>query len=151
MNTDEPNNDGGFLLEGQLTEQVIGIFYTVYNELGQGFVEPVYQRALHIALREAGLDAIREVLIPVWFRGQDVGNFKADLLVNKKVLLELKAASGIDRSHEAQLYNYLRATQVEVGLLLNFGPKPQFRRVVYSNEKKKIRVHLRSSAVGSSE
>src|SRR3954464_13894989 len=92
------------LRDGDLTEQIIGIFYSVYNELGHGFLEPVYQRSMAIALQSAGLNAVRELPVPVWFRGHDVGNFKADLLVNDRILLELKAASAIDRAHEAQLY-----------------------------------------------
>jgi len=82
----------------------------------------------------------------VRFRGQQVGDFRADLLVDGRVLLELKAAHTIDQAHEKQLLNYLRATDIEVGLLLNFGIKPQFRRLVYENERKKIRVDPRESA-----
>ncbi len=134
----------------ELTEKIIGIFYDVYNELGHGFLESVYQSAMEIALKDAGLRVEREVAIPVWFRSRDVGNFKADLLVEGCVLLELKTAQAIDRAHEAQLMNYLRATEIEVGLLFNFGPKPQFRRIVFENERKKIRVHPRESAVEAS-
>jgi GxxExxY protein len=101
---------------------------------------------LAIALTQAGLEIQRQVPVPVWFRMRQIGNFKADLLVDGKVLLELKAARTIDQAHEKQLLNYLRATDIEVGLLLNFGAKPQFRRLVYENERKKIRVDPRSSA-----
>ncbi|MGH9580633.1 MAG: GxxExxY protein [Terriglobales bacterium] len=131
----------------ELTDKIIGVFYDVYNELGHGFLESVYQGAMEIALKDAGLRVDREVAIPVWFRKRDVGNFKADLLVEGCVLLELKAAQAIDRAHEAQIMNYLRATEIEVGLLLNFGPKPQFKRFVFEKERK-IRVHPRESAVG---
>ncbi|MGH9602131.1 MAG: GxxExxY protein, partial [Terriglobales bacterium] len=131
----------GELKHRELTEKIIGVFYDVYNELGHGFLESVYQSAMEIALRDAGLRVEREVAIPVWFRSTDVGNFKADLLVEGCVLLELKTAQAIDRAHEAQIMNYLRATEIEVGLLFNFGPKPQFRRLVFENERKKIRVH----------
>ena len=134
----------------ELTEKIIGIFYDVYNELGHGFLESVYQSAMEIALSDAGLRVERELAIPVWFRSRDVGNFKADLLVEGCVLLELKTAQAVDRAHEAQLMNYLRDTSVEVGLLFNFGPKPQFRRFVFENERKKIRVHPRESAVEQS-
>ncbi len=133
-----------------LTGKIIEAFYSVCNELGYGFLESVYRRALCIALTEAGLNVQQEAAIAVWFRGQNVGDFKADLLVEGKVLLELKTAHSIDRSHEAQLLNYLRATPVEVGLILNFGPKPQFRRPAFADKNKEIRVHPRVSAVGSS-
>jgi len=111
----------------ELTEKIIGSFYDVYNELGHGFLESVYQQALTVALNAAGMKVEREVPISVRFRGHTVGDFRADLLVEGCVLLELKAARSIDQAHEKQLLNYLRATDVEVGLLLNFGVKPQFR------------------------
>jgi GxxExxY protein len=101
---------------------------------------------LAIALSEAGSTVERQVPILVWFRAQRVGDFRADLLADGKVLIELKAARTIDRAHEKQLLNYLRATEIEVGLLLNFGVKPEFRRLVYENERKKIRVDPRESA-----
>jgi GxxExxY protein len=129
----------------ELTEKVIGVFFDVYNELGHGFLESVYEEALAVALGEAGLEVQRQVPVPVWFRRRQI-DFKADLLVDNKVLLELKAARTIDLAHEKQLLHYLRATDIEVGLLLNFGTKPQFRRLVYENERKRIRVDPRSSA-----
>jgi GxxExxY protein len=89
-----------------------------------------------IALREAGLKAETQVPIAVYFRGNRVGDFRADLMVENAVLLELKAARALDSSHEAQLLNYLRATQIEVGLLLNFGVKPEFKRLAFDNERK---------------
>jgi GxxExxY protein len=130
----------------ELTERIIGLFYDVYNELGHGFLESVYEQALAIALAQAGTAVERQVSVLVWFRGQQVGDFRADMMVERKVLLELKAARTIDEAHEKQLLNYLRATDIEVGLLLNFGVKPQFRRLVYENERKKIRVDPRESA-----
>lgn len=130
----------------ELTEKVIGLFYDVYNELGHGFLESVYEHSLAISLSEAGLKVERQVPITVWFRRQQVGDFRADLLVENMVLLELKAARTIEEAHEKQLLNYLRATDIEVGLLLNFGVKPQFRRLAYENERKKIRVDPRESA-----
>ena len=129
-----------------LTDKIIGLFYDVYNELGHGFLESVYEHSLLIALSSAGTGVERQVPICVWFRGHLVGEFRADLIVEKKVLLELKAARTIDEAHEKQLLNYLRATEIEVGLLLNFGVKPQFRRLVYENERKKIRVDPRQAA-----
>jgi GxxExxY protein len=130
----------------ELTEKIIGVFYDVYNELGHGFLESVYERALALALAQAGMRVEQQVPVSVWFRGQQIGDFRADMLVDGKVLLELKAARTIDQAHEKQLLNYLRATDIEVGLLLNFGVTPQFRRLVYENERKKIRVDPRESA-----
>lgn len=123
----------------ELIYRIIGFYYEVYNELGHGFLESVYQKSLGIALRSAGFDACWPISIPVSFRGQPVGYFEADMLVEKSVLLELKALRALDRSHEAQLRNYLRATDIEVGLLLNFGLRPEFRRLLFSNSGKVIR------------
>ena len=122
-----------------LTQQIIGVFFDVYNELGTGFLESVYHKSLALALESAGLTVHSRVDIPVWFRGHQVGHFEGDLLVEKCVLLELKAARALDSSHQAQLLNYLRATGIEVGLLLNFGPKPEFRRLAFDNRKKRVR------------
>ena len=130
----------------ELTEKILGTFYDVYNELGHGFLEQVYGRSMEHALTAAGLRVAREVPIAVWFRGVQVGDFKADLLVEDKVLLELKAARTIDAAFENQLLNYLRATEIETGLLLNFGTKPEFRRFAFENSRKKIRVYPRLSA-----
>jgi GxxExxY protein len=122
----------------ELTGKIIKIFYEVYNELGHGFLESVYQTAMMIALEQAGLRAEKRVPIPVWFRGQRVGDFEADILVERLVILELKAARAFDSSHEAQLLNYLRATPIEVGLLLNFGPKPEIKRLAFDNKRKTL-------------
>jgi len=119
------------LKHSELTEKIIGVFYDVYNELGHGFLESTYA--------EAGLAAVREVPVPVWFRGKKVGQYFADLMVDDSVLLELKAARTLESAHEAQLLHYLKATEIEVGLLLNFGLRPQFRRLLFDNERKKIR------------
>jgi len=129
-----------------LCHQIVGVFYSVYNELGHGFLEAVYEEALAIGLTEAGLHVTRQVPTPIWFRGRTIGEYKADLIVNGVVLLELKATKSLDSSHEAQILNYLRATNIEVGLLLNFGPKPQFKRFVFENNRKGIRVHSREFA-----
>ncbi|HKR11260.1 MAG TPA: GxxExxY protein [Pyrinomonadaceae bacterium] len=123
----------------ELTYQIIGVFYDVYNELGHGFLESVYQRSLAFALESSGLEVRAEVKIAVWFRGHRVGQFEGDLLVNNLVLLELKVARCLDLSHQAQLLNYLRATDLEVGLLLNFGPKPEFKRLILDNASKTSR------------
>jgi GxxExxY protein len=123
----------------EVTEKIIGTFYDVYNELGYGFLESVYEESLVIALRQAGLMVNRQVSVPVWFRNHKVGEFRADVTVENCVLLELKCAKGLDPAHEAQILHYLKSTDIEVGLLLNFGLKPQFRRLLFDNERKKIR------------
>ena len=122
---------------GELTQKIIGVFFCVYNELGHGFLESVYHKSMCLALGEAGMAASSQIKIPVWFHGKIVGRFEADILVENCVLLELKAARALDSSHEAQLLNYLRATEIEVGLLLNFGVNPKFKRLVYNNLAKK--------------
>lgn len=128
-----------------LCHAIVEVYYAVYNELGFGFLEAVYEEALEIALTEAGLKVSRQVDTPIWFRGRRIGKYKADLIVNGSVLLELKAAKGLDREHEAQVLNYLRATDIEVALLLNFGPKPAFKRLIFDNERKASRVQARSA------
>jgi GxxExxY protein len=138
-------------LHAEVTDLVLKNFYEVYNELGGGFLESVYHKALALALRQAGLTVSVEVAVPVYFRGVAVGEFYADLTVNQCVLLELKAVSVLDIAHTSQTLNYLRATDFEVGLLLNFGPKPQFKRFLMDNRQKKIRVHPCESVVGSLE
>jgi len=121
-----------------LTEKIVGIFYHVYNELGHGFLESVYELSFAIACDQAGLHVERQRMLKVWFRGIQVGEFRADLVVEDRVIVELKAARGIDPSHEAQLLHYLRCTDIEVGLILNFGLHPQFRRMVFENSRKKL-------------
>jgi GxxExxY protein len=133
------------LRHSEVTDKVIGVFYDVYNELGHGFLESTYAEAMVVALKGVGLTVAQEVSVPVWFRGTQVGQYFADLVVNEAVLLELKAARTLDTAHEAQLLHYLRATEIEVGLLLNFGNHPQFRRLLFDNERKKIRENPRES------
>jgi len=123
----------------ELTDAIIGVFYEVYNELGFGFLESVYRKALCMALIEKGLRVESEVATSVFFRGEKVGDFRADLIVNQIVLLELKTAEKIVRAHEAQVLNYLRSTTLELGLILNFGPQPQIRRLVLDNARKPLR------------
>ncbi|MBZ5530532.1 MAG: GxxExxY protein [Acidobacteriia bacterium] len=125
----------------ELTETIIGVFYDVYNELGYGFLESVYRNALKLALAEKRLKIETEVPVPVYFRGEKVGDFRADMVVNGCILLELKTADAIVIAHEAQLLNYLKATTLELGLILNFGPKPQVRRLVFENGRKEVRAH----------
>jgi GxxExxY protein len=124
-----------------LTDKIIGTFYEVYNELGHGFIESVYENSLAIALRENGHEVFQQVDIPVWFRGKKVGDFDADILVDRCVILELKSARAIDPAHVAQLLNYLRATDIEIGLLLNFGPKAEFKRLAFDNSRKQSSGH----------
>lgn len=130
MNTDR-------LLRGTLTKRIIGVFYDVYNELGIGYLESVYESAMCHALRDEGLEVGRQVPVKVWFRGRNAGLFRADLLVERSVVVELKVCRLITPVHEAQVLNYLRATDLEVGLLLNFGVEPEFRRLLYTNDRKK--------------
>jgi GxxExxY protein len=119
-----------------ITELIIKAFYTVYNTLGYGFLEKVYRNALAIELRKLGLDVIPEARITVYYDGEVVGEYFADLLVAGVVIVELKAVKRLLSEHEAQLLNYLKATSYEVGLLLNFGPKPEIRRKAFDNSRK---------------
>lgn len=135
------------LKHSELTELIIGVFYDVYNELGFGFLESVYRKSLQLALRESGLKVEAEVAVPVFFRGINVGDFCADLVVNDCVLLELKTAETIVIAHEAQVLNYLRATALEIGLILNFGPKAQVRRLLFDNDRKQTKVHRAGGAM----
>jgi GxxExxY protein len=126
-----------------ITQQIIKAFYAVYNTLGYGFLEKVYENAMAIELRHLGLHVVAQAGIDVYYAGSHIGQYSADLLVNDQVLIELKAARTLLPEHEAQLLNYLKATPYEVGLLLNFGPKPQIKRKVYDNERKGSMTWLR--------
>lgn len=119
-----------------LTRVIISAFYKVYNRLGYGFLEKVYENALVIELRMQGFDVKQQFPITVFYRGQIVGEYYADLIVEEKVIIELKAVAALIDRHEAQLLNYLKATPYEVGLLLNFGPDPDRKRKAYDNENK---------------
>lgn len=121
----------------QLTGKIIEVFFEVYNELGHGFLESVYENAMRLALTEAKVFIPPKQSIQVFFRGVNVGTFEPDITVDNTVILEIKAARAIDSAHEAQLLNYLRATEIEVGLLLTFGPKPEFKRLVFDNDRKR--------------
>ncbi len=120
----------------ELTGQIIKAFYTVYNALGYGFLEKVYENALAIELRKMGLHVVRQPPIKVYYDGQVVGEYFADLVVDERVIVELKAVRKLLKEHEAQLLNYLNATEYEVGLLFNFGPQPHFKRKVFDNDRK---------------
>ncbi|HEV2697428.1 MAG TPA: GxxExxY protein [Terriglobales bacterium] len=123
----------------ELTEKLIGIFFAIYNELGHGFLESVYEQAFAVSLAEEGIFFQRQFAVPVWFRGRNIGEFRADLLVDGKVILELKAGRAIDGTWEKQILNYLRATEIEIGMLFNFGPKAEFKRYIFNNDKKNPR------------
>ena len=120
----------------EVTETVIKAFYTVYNALGYGFLEKVYQNAMTIELRKLGLEAKPEVTANVHYDGKIVGEHFIDLLVADCIIVELKAVKILLAEHEAQLLNYLKATSYEVGLLLNFGPKPEVKRRAFDNSRK---------------
>jgi GxxExxY protein len=133
MNADTATHAAN-LLHREITEQITGLFYDVYNELGRGYLESVYVSALVVALQQRGIRYRRETPLEVHFRGVPVGFVRADLLVEERVVVEVKAARVIDSAHEAQLLNYLRASSIDVGLLLNFGARPTFRRLAFSHQ-----------------
>lgn len=120
----------------EITDLIIKAFYTVYNTLGYGFLEKVYVSALVIELQKLGLEVICQAPIHVYYGGQVVGEYFADLLVSNKIVVEVKSAQMFTIQYEAQLLNYLKATPYEVGLLLNFGPKPAVKRKAFDNDRK---------------
>ena len=131
------------LASARITDGVLGAFYDVYNELGSGYIESVYDEAMAVALAERSVSFEREPPLRVHFRGRAVGLFKPDFLVGNEVIVELKAVRALVDEHRLQLLNYLRSSAFEVGLLLNFGPKPTFERMVFANSRKRIRVDPR--------
>jgi len=122
--------DVASLVESELTQSILRAFYSVHTCMGHGFLEPVYQRSMFVALTRLDLKCEREVLFPVFYDGVRVGDYRADLLVERKVLVELKCAEQISRPHLTQLLNYLKAANIPLGLLLNFGPRAQVRRLM---------------------
>ncbi len=120
----------------ELTEQVIKAFYKVYNVLGYGFLEKVYENALYLELTEMNFSVEKQKPIDVKYEGQSVGSYFADLVVDETIIIELKASERLIENHEFQLINYLKATDMEVGLLLNFGKKPEIKRKVFSSHYK---------------
>jgi len=120
----------------EVTEKIIRAFYEVYNSLGYGFSEKVYENALVLELRKDGLHAQPQERITVYYDGEPVGEYAADIVVNEIVIVELKAVRQLLKEHEAQLLNYLKATAIEVGLLLNFGPRAEVKRKVFDNSRK---------------
>ena len=116
------------LKHGRITDGILGAFYThVYAKLGYGFLEKVYENAMAYQLEQSGWSVVQQRKIDVFYQGEIVGEYYADLVVNDKVIVELKAVRKLLPQHEAQLLNYLRATKYEVGMLLNFGPKPRHK------------------------
>ncbi len=125
------------MLHQETTGAIIKAFYTVYNTLGYGFLEKVYENALAHELTKLGLKVGQQVPIEVYYDGQLMGKYFADLVVEGRVIVEIKAAERLRPEHDAQLLNYLKATKIEVGLLLNFGPKPEFSRKIFTNDRKR--------------
>jgi GxxExxY protein len=124
-------------LHSDITDISSGAFYRVYNGMGFGFLEIVYRNALAKELTKAGVSFEREVPIDAWYDGEKMGHFKADFLVEGRVILEVKASQSLTEADTKQLLNYLRGSSVEVGLLLHFGPKPTVKRLIYTNDRKK--------------
>ena len=120
-------------LYSDITETIIKCYYKVYNKLGYGFLEEVYERALLIELGKEGYKCLQQCPVDVYYESDIVGYYLADIIVNGKIIIEIKAAENLSEAHEAQLTNYLKATEIEVGLLLNFGKKPAFKRRVFSS------------------
>ncbi len=129
--------DQNGLQHHELTEKLIGIFYAIYNELGHGFLESVYEQAFSVALAESKTFFQRQMAVPVFSHGQMIGDFRADLLVDGKVIVELKTGREIEPAWKKQLLNYLRATQIEVGMLFNVGPARN-SSAMYSKMKEQI-------------
>ncbi len=126
----------GNYIHSEVTDKIIKAFYNVYNKLGYGFLEKVYENGMMIELKRLGLDAERQKQLKVYYDEYEIGEYFADIIINNCVIVELKAAEAICPEHEAQLVNYLKATDIEVGLLLNFGKEPAFKRRVLTSEYK---------------
>jgi len=124
------------MIHSDITERIIKCFYEVYNILGYGFLEKVYESSLYNELVNCGLFCERQKKIDVFYKGKLVGEYYADIIVEEKVIIELKAAETICEEHEFQLINYLKATNIEVGLLFNFGKKPEIKRKIFTNDRK---------------
>ena len=135
--TDRPMR-GPALLHEALTEQILGAFFTVYRQLGWGFIESVYANAMAIELESLGLRVAVESPTCVYYRGVEIGRFRADQIIEDLVLIELKAAERLIAPHEQQVINFLKATRLEVALLLNFGPRPSFKRFILTNDRKSM-------------
>lgn len=124
------------LLHKSITDSILKVYYEVYNGLGYGFLEKVYQNAMYFQLKSLGYKVEAQKQINVYFKGQRVGEYYSDLIVEDVVIVELKTTELIMSIHVAQIINYLKATPIEVGLLLNFGEEPEFKRIIYTNDRK---------------
>ena len=125
------------MLHSEITEKIIKAFFKVYNTLGYGFLEKVYENALVIELQKMGFNISQQHNIKVYYDMKMVGDYYADIIVDDNIIIELKAAESLKKEHKAQLINYLKATNKEVGLLLNFGKTPEFKRAIFTNDRKK--------------
>lgn len=123
-------------LHSDITEKIIKAYYIVYNKLGYGFFEKIYERALIIELQNEGFNCLQQKPIKVYYDSLEIGFYIADIVVDDKIIIEVKAAEVLCDAHEAQLTNYLKATNIQVGLLLNFGKNPSFKRKVFSSQFK---------------
>ena len=126
----------GTLLHKSITDKILKVYYEVYNELGYGFLEKVYQNAMYFELKSLGYKVEAQKQIKVYYKKQLVGEYYSDLLVEDKVIVELKATELLMNAHVAQVINYLKGTPIEVGLLLNFGEQPEFKGFIYTNDRK---------------
>ncbi len=122
------------LIQGELTARILKSFYTVYNKLGFGFLEKVYENALLLELRKQGLSCMPQQQVKVYYEEVQVGFYMADIIVNESIIIEIKATENLCEQHEYQLINYLRATDLEIGILLNFGKSPQFKRKIVTKK-----------------
>jgi GxxExxY protein len=127
------------LLHKETTDKIIQTYYEVYNELGHGFLEKVYQNAMYLKLKNKNLFVEAQKQIKVYYKGVIVGEYYADIVVNQAIILELKASEILVYENELQLINYLRATDIEIGLLLNFGKKAEFKRLIFTNDRKNLK------------
>ncbi len=130
------------ILHKKITDGILKAYYDVYNQLGYGFLEKVYQNAMYFELKSQGFKVEAQKQIKVYFKNQLVGEYYADLLIEDKVIVELKACEVLMNVHVAQIMNYLKATASEVGLLLNFGEEPEFKRIIYTNDRKNYKNNL---------
>ena len=124
------------MLYEEITDKIIKAFYTVYNTLGYGFLEKVYENAMLIELQKCGFTIDNQEKLNAYYEDLIVGEYYADIIVENKVIIEIKVCDKLSNNHEAQLLNYLKATKIEVGLLLNFGPKAEIKRKIFSNYRK---------------
>jgi len=126
-------------LHKKLSDSILKIYYEVYNNLGYGFLEKVYQNAMYLELKNQGYNVEPQKQIKVYYKEMVVGEYYADLLIDDTIILELKACECLMDAHKAQLINYLRATDIEIGMLLNFGETPEFKRFIYTHDRKNLK------------